>query len=48
MGFFFSGKDRISREEFRKVLYKLRQSGSLSNHEIDEVENVFYASLHEN
>ena len=38
---------RISRDEFRKVLYKLKMSGSFSNHEIDEVENIFYASLHE-
>ena len=37
----------ISRDEFRKVMYKLRMSGSFSNHEIDEVENVFYGSLHE-
>ena len=37
----------ISRDEFRKVLYKLRVSGSFSNHELDEVENIFYASLHE-
>lgn len=37
----------ISRDEFRKVLYKLRISGSFSNQEIDEVENVFYGSLHE-
>lgn len=38
---------RVSREEFRKVLYKLRQSGSFSNQELDEIENVFYGSLHE-
>lgn len=37
----------ISRDEFRKALYKLKASGSFSNHEIDEVENIFYASLHE-
>ena len=37
----------ISRDEFRKVVYKLKQSGSFSNHEIDEIENVFYGSLHE-
>ncbi len=37
----------ISREEFRKAIYKLKESGSFSNHEIDEVENKFYASLHE-
>ncbi len=37
----------ISRDEFRKALYKLRTSGSFSNQEIDEVENVFYGSLHE-
>ena len=37
----------ISREEFRKAIYKLRVSGTFSNHEIDEVENVFYGSLHE-
>lgn len=37
----------ISRHEFRKVLYKLRTGGSFSNHELDEVENVFYGSLHE-
>ncbi len=37
----------ISRDEFRKALYKLRTSGAFSNHEIDEVENVFYGSLHE-
>lgn len=38
---------RASREEFKRALYKLRQSGRFSNHEIDEVENVFYSSLHE-
>ncbi len=38
---------RIDRLEFKKVLYKLRESGSFSNHEIDEIENVFYGSLHE-
>ncbi len=37
----------ISRDEFRKALYKLRVNGSFSNHEIDEVENIFYSSLHE-
>ena len=37
----------ISRDEFRKAIYKLRQSGAFSNHETDEVENVFYGSLHE-
>ena len=37
----------ISRDEFRKALYKLKTSGSFSNHEIDEVENIFYPSLHE-
>ncbi|MDO8620161.1 MAG: hypothetical protein Q7R64_02330 [bacterium] len=37
----------ISRDEFRKALYKLKASGSFSNHEIDEVENIFYSSLHE-
>lgn len=39
--------DRISREEFRKSLFKLRTSGSFSNHEIDEVENVFRGDMHE-
>ena len=38
---------RISREEFRKVLYKLRSSGTFSNHEIDEIENVFRGDMHE-
>lgn len=38
---------RVSREEFKKALWKLRASGRFSNHEIDEVENVFYGSLHE-
>ncbi len=37
----------ISRDEFRKALYKLKSGGSFSNHEIDEVENIFYSSLHE-
>ena len=37
----------ISRNEFRKAIYKLKASGSFSNHEIDEVENLFYSSLHE-
>ncbi len=37
----------ISRDEFRKAIYKLKASGSFSNHEIDEVENIFYSSLHE-
>ena len=40
------GSDKISRKEFRRVLYKLRAKG-FSNHERDEVENVFYSSLHE-
>ena len=39
--------DRISREEFRKALYKLRVGGSFSNHEIDEVENVFRGDMNE-
>ncbi|MDO8594301.1 MAG: hypothetical protein Q7R93_02180 [bacterium] len=37
----------IDRLEFKKALYKLRVGGAFSNHEIDEVENVFYGSLHE-
>ena len=39
--------DRISKDEFRKTLYKLRTGGSFSNHEIDEVENVFRGDLRE-
>jgi len=38
---------RIDRLEFKKALYKLRMSGSFSSQEIDEVENIFYGSLHE-
>ncbi len=38
--------DHISREEFRKALWKLRSNG-FSNHEIDEVENVFRGDMHE-
>ncbi|MEK7208201.1 MAG: hypothetical protein AAB699_01475 [Patescibacteria group bacterium] len=41
------GSDKISRKEFRRALYKLRTSGGFSNHEIDEVQNVFYSSLNE-
>ena len=36
--------DRISKDEFRKTLYKLRTGSGFSNHEIDEVENVFRIS----
>ncbi len=39
--------DHISREEFRKALWKLRTGGTFSNHEIDEVENVFRGDMHE-
>ena len=42
----FGGSDRISRKEFRKVLFKLREKG-FSNHERDEVENVFRGDLNE-
>ena len=38
--------DKISREEFRKVLWKLRENG-FSNHERDEVENVFRGDMRE-
>jgi tellurite resistance protein len=37
----------ISRDEFRRALYKLKMSGSFSHQEINEVENIFYSSLHE-
>ena len=37
----------IDRHEFKKALWKLRNGGGFSNSEIDEVENVFYGSLHE-
>lgn len=44
---FFGSSGRISREEFRKALWKLRASGSFSNHELDEIENVFRGDMHE-
>lgn len=48
MGLFsFGGSGKISREEFKKALWKLRESGMFSNHEIDEVENVFRGDLSE-
>ena len=37
----------IDRLEFKKALYKLRESGSFSNHEIDEIQNVFRGDMHE-
>jgi len=46
MGFFSSSGGKISREEFRKVLWKLRGRG-FSNIEMDEVENVFRGDMHE-
>jgi len=45
MGWFSS--DKISREEFKKALWKLRESGMFSNHELDEVENVFRGDMNE-
>jgi len=39
--------DRISKDEFRKTLYKLRTSDGFSNHEINEVENVFRGDMRE-
>lgn len=38
--------DRISQKEFKHALWKLRFNG-FSNHEIDEVENVFHGSMRE-
>ncbi|HBV00848.1 MAG TPA: hypothetical protein DEF00_00440 [Candidatus Taylorbacteria bacterium] len=38
--------DKISREEFKKALWKLRGDG-FSNHEVDEVENVFRGDMRE-
>ena len=43
----FGSSGRFSREEFRKARYKLRADGSFSNHELDEIENVFRGDLHE-
>jgi len=45
MGFFTSSK-RISREEFKRALWKLRERG-FSDTERDEVENVFRGDIHE-
>ena len=38
--------DRITHEEFKKALWKLRPDG-FSNHEIDEVQNVFMGDMRE-
>ena len=43
---FFGEKDRVSRKEFKKAIYKLRTHG-FSHLEVDEVENVFRGDLHE-
>lgn len=39
--------DRISHDEFRKTLFKLREGGSFSHQELDEVKNVFHGDLSE-
>ncbi len=43
---FFGSSERISREEFKRALFKLRAKG-FSNLEVDEIENTFRGDLEE-